>query len=217
MSISTTTLREQIDSGLLLRGEWSTTTEDGRARLCAYTALMNDPDARPGSCPVGTMPEFLAHLIPWMDDAPSAEAWPGFMRRLLSVAERWHVLSPESWEKIDKAIRVQCIREAMQHVTVGQWGVLAARQLCIDAIEGKADLAAASAVAYDAARTARAASAAASAAYDAARTARAASAAASAAYDAARTARAASAAASDRLCDFILSTIEAAIAATEAT
>jgi len=61
------------------------------------------------------MPQWLAYLTPWIDDAPSDEAWEELVARYAELASRWHVLEAEDWRRLDYAVRAVCLREAMLH------------------------------------------------------------------------------------------------------
>ncbi|MBK9949881.1 MAG: hypothetical protein IPP12_22365 [Nitrospira sp.] len=61
--------------GRIIRHAWADTDEHGRQLLCLYTALAGDPEARPATCPAHLAPQWVAHLMPWWDDAASAERW----------------------------------------------------------------------------------------------------------------------------------------------
>lgn len=107
-----TPLADVVREGRLIRREWSR-IEDGRQLLCLYTALLGDPHARPGdgSCPTSTCPQWLAHLLPWMDDAGSVEHWPTVVERVVRLAPRFGGVSPAC----DWRVRALCVREAMRH------------------------------------------------------------------------------------------------------
>jgi hypothetical protein len=61
------------------------------------------------------MPQWAAEVIPWIDDMPSAEAWPGLMRRLGLLIDR---ATPALWSRRLQAkwCRIVVV-EAMQHTT----------------------------------------------------------------------------------------------------
>jgi hypothetical protein len=75
-----------LENDVLLRGQWT----DGHERACALAWMSREVrDAEEASaCPASLMPQWAAEVIPWMDDAPSAEAWPGLMRRLGGLIDR---------------------------------------------------------------------------------------------------------------------------------
>lgn len=61
--------------------------------------------------------QWLAALTPWMDDGGSIEVWPGMIRRYGSVAARWHVLTPDDWQRCLWRTCIVTVREAMTHTT----------------------------------------------------------------------------------------------------
>lgn len=97
--------------GRLIRKRWSDTDAQGRQLLCLYTALAGNPYARPDTCPAYLAPEWIAHLFPWLDDAPSEAAWPGIVERVIALSPRLHEVSPAcEW-----LIRADCVEEAKKH------------------------------------------------------------------------------------------------------
>lgn len=211
-----------LDNGTLVRRKWG----DGRKTACLIAAI-HPACARKRSasaCPATLMPEWLAVLSTWIDDAPSAEAWDGLMRRYANLASRWWRVSPEAWTRLDYTCRRIAVAEARRYagddakVLAAIDGVLSLLDRAIAgdmptagewAASGARAAAAARAWAAWAARAsgARAAAWAASASV--------ADAAWAAARAAARAAEAAGEAASDRMISAMLDAIEAEIVAAE--
>lgn len=108
------TLQTVLAEGRLIRHVWSR-VEEGRQLLCLYTALVDDPEARPGDgmCPASTCPQWLAHLLPWINDAGTEAAWRGHVERVAAIADRLGDLTPEC----EYRIRALCVREAMRHTS----------------------------------------------------------------------------------------------------
>jgi hypothetical protein len=203
-------LQTVYNEGRLIRGAWSMTAEDGRQLLCLYTALAGDAEARPATCPADLCPAWLAHLLPWLDDAGSAAAWPDVVRRVVALSPSFGCLSPD----VEYHVRALCVREAMHHTT--DITVLAVCEsvamLCERAGRGDMAQLAEWAAAEVVAASETASEAARAAAWAAAGAARAA---VRAAADAARAAWAETAAArADRLMDQILTCIEQALEVT---
>jgi hypothetical protein len=105
-----------LDSDVLLRGDW-TAQRDGREMACALAWMSREVrDAEKSSaCPASLMPRWAADIIPWLDDAPSAEEWPGLMRRLGVLIDRatpavWSPRLETTWCRI-------AVTEAVQHTT----------------------------------------------------------------------------------------------------
>jgi hypothetical protein len=57
----------------------------------------------------------MAYLTVFLADRGSRNAWPDLIRRYAAVAGRWHVLSPEQWDRLHKRVRAACCREAIRH------------------------------------------------------------------------------------------------------
>ncbi|MBK9949902.1 MAG: hypothetical protein IPP12_22470 [Nitrospira sp.] len=77
---------ELAAEGRIIRNTWSRTDEQGRQLLCLYTALAGDPKARPETCPAHLAPRWVAHLMPWWDDAGTAERWPEVVQQVGELA-----------------------------------------------------------------------------------------------------------------------------------
>jgi hypothetical protein len=202
--MSAADLAQVVSDGRLIRREWSR-EEDGRQLLCLYTALAGDPDARPATCPADLAPRWIAHLLPWLDDAPSAAAWPGIVDRIVALAPRLATIPPE----VEWRVRARIVREAMR--STEEPGVLAVceRVAVLCERRGRGEEVSDQEFAEAAAEAAEAEAWAAEAAEAAAAEAWAAEA-AEAAAAAAEAAWAAAAAAADRIADAILAELEAA-------
>ncbi len=200
-------LNRHIDAGTLVRNEWG----DGHERACLLAALSPESSQgqSPSVCPASVMPQWLAHLTPWMDDAGSKEAWPAMVRRYADLASRWRTLSDDQWSRLDFAARKIALESCLEHNKAACEPVLRLLDQSIagDHVPAK-DWDAAARAAWAAAD---AAAYAANAAYDAARAA--ADAAADATRAAARVAARATAmaAAVDHITTKILDAIEAEI------
>lgn len=104
-------LQKVLEEGRLIRRSWLSYAEDGKQLLCLYTALLNDPNARPENCPAEVCPQWLAHLLPWINDVSSEEHWPSVVQRVARLAPKFAALPPETeWH-----VRALCVREAMRH------------------------------------------------------------------------------------------------------
>ncbi len=120
------TLEQVYRDGRLIRGEWADTDEDGRQLLCLLTALADDPSVRPGTCPADLCPGWLAHLLPWFDDAPSAEAWPGIIEECIQQAPHWGRMTTEQSRYLDLYCRRVSVVEAREHCPTEEAAALAA-------------------------------------------------------------------------------------------
>lgn len=110
-------LQEYIDSGRLIRGQWTDTDEHGRHLACLLAAMAPEcgEDQTAASCPAEVMPRWLAHLTPWMDDCGSDDAWPAMVRRYANLTTRWHMLTDEDWRRLDYMARLVSLRECRVH------------------------------------------------------------------------------------------------------
>lgn len=74
-------LDQFIAEGRLLRRKWTDTDSHGRELACLLAAWSPEvaETKNPSTCPADTLPPWLAHLAPWIDDAGSAEQWPKTM------------------------------------------------------------------------------------------------------------------------------------------
>lgn len=78
--------------GRLIRHLYSEADAQGRELLCALTALTGDSKTRPEICPAALAPKWVAHLLPWIDDAGTEQAWSGHMQRLAAISDQLHLL-----------------------------------------------------------------------------------------------------------------------------
>ncbi|MGL6351180.1 MAG: hypothetical protein ACRC2U_15325, partial [Aeromonas sp.] len=153
-------------------------------------------------------PAGVAHLLPWIDDSGTAEAWLGHMTRLAAIADRLHLLTPQAEYKCKKAILLRDRKFAGGNVKAVDSVIALLDRAIAGDIPGAKDWTKAQRTADAAAAAvadAYAAAAAAAAAY-AARCAAAAAAAADAAAVAARKTQA------DKIIDDILSIFEEELA-----
>ena len=200
-------LNSMIREGRIIRNDWVSSDEQGRETACLLAALSPEVGEAesPAACPASVMPEWFAHLTPWMDDACSDAEWPRVVRRYAACAARWSALDEAAWRRVEIAARRVSVVEAMGYT--GDEQVLDACRRVLAWLD--ADMPEASRASAKAAlgMAAAAAAAAAAAPWAAAAAAEAAEAAVKAAV--AETAgAAASAGAADRITDKILSALE---------
>ena len=202
-----------LNEGRISQGFWRNNGDDGREMVCALAAFGPDINGS-GDCPADLMPQWLAELVPNIDDGIDLADVPWFAGGLIERARKWHVLDAEAWGRIRTGFLIAAIRQALRSAEPVQptpapayWEqVKDACAQVIEALETGGGLKAARAAAAAAAATAayaaatysaRAAYAAAAASYAAAAAYAAAYAAADAAYAAAADADDAAAAAAD--------------------
>ena len=106
-------LDAMVRENRVIRGSWTR----GHDRACLLAAL--SPEAgyaeSAAACPAEVMPPWLAYLTPWLDDAPSADAWPHIVRRYASLARRWHVLDSTAWDRARIGALLAIVEEARTH------------------------------------------------------------------------------------------------------
>jgi hypothetical protein len=112
------TLEQVYKERRLIRHAWAS-IKDGRELLCLYTALAGDADARPETCPASLAPEWLARLLPWIDDGGTEEHWPEVVERVIRLAPRFAALAPEVDYRVRAAI-LRTLPESPEGLTVIQ-------------------------------------------------------------------------------------------------
>lgn len=117
-------LDRMIAEGRLLRGQWT----QGHERACLLAALSPEVAASESArrCPAEVMPPWLAHLTVFVDDEPSAVAWPGIVRRYASLARHWHSLDDAAWERARLGALIAIVDVARSHVAASETQALAA-------------------------------------------------------------------------------------------
>jgi hypothetical protein len=138
---TTSPILQRLEAGTLIRQSWIGTDAQGRETACLLAALVPacGRQQSAGACPADVMPAWLAELTPWIDDAGTLAHWPAVVRRYADLASRWHILTPLAWRKLDYATRAICVREALPHVTVDDWGVRAACDLVLVLLDEAAE------------------------------------------------------------------------------
>ena len=86
-------LQQYIDEGRLIRNAWTGTDAEGRHTACLLAAIapVCGEEESASVCPAEVMPEWLAHLTPWMDDNGTSGAWPASRRAAVSVMTFNHI------------------------------------------------------------------------------------------------------------------------------
>jgi hypothetical protein len=106
-------LNKMVADNRILRGAWT----DGHERACLLAALSPEAGCQESAsaCPSWVMPEWLAHLTPWIDDECSHDNWDKIVGKYANLAGRWHVLDDAAWDRCHLATRRAILAEAMQH------------------------------------------------------------------------------------------------------
>lgn len=112
-------LEQAIDDGLVIRRKWTDVDEAGRHRACLLATIAPECGEKGNwmACPANVMPPWLAALTPWIDDSGSEVGWPGQIRRYAAVARRWHVLTPDEWQRCLYRVLIATVEEAKRHTT----------------------------------------------------------------------------------------------------
>ncbi|MEG3153035.1 hypothetical protein U1769_24340, partial [Sphingomonas sp. ZT3P38] len=138
--------------GRIIQGAWRRNDGGkgkgpGRELVCALAAFGPDINGS-GDCPADLMPQWLAQLVPTLDDGIDAKDVPWFSGELIARAKRWHTLDGAAWERIRTGFLIMSIRDALASAEPVQpdpkpeyWQkVVDACEGVINALEGKGDL-----------------------------------------------------------------------------
>jgi hypothetical protein len=129
-----TNLETLIAEGRLIRDDWTGIDAQGRETACLLAALSPEVGKAqdPSVCPADVMPQWLAHLTPFIDDAGTLEQWPLVLRRYAGLVSRWSVLTPVDWHRLDYTCRRLAVEESALHCNAEQFPkVVAAVQTVI--------------------------------------------------------------------------------------
>lgn len=85
--------------GRVIRNKWRGLSETGMETACLYSALVPGASGTNG-CPAWLMPQWLADLIPGIDDCGTSEAWPAMVERFGRVVSVMGNLTPEAERRI---------------------------------------------------------------------------------------------------------------------
>ena len=109
---------ERLEAGTLTRGQWSGWDCTGRATACLYAALVPGATSTK-NCPASLMPQWIAHLTPWIDDSGSMPRWAGFVRRYAVLVEFFGRMTNEQSEQLEMLFLAACVRERLIHAPEG--------------------------------------------------------------------------------------------------
>jgi len=103
--------------GRIIRSAWTGTDAKGRETACLLAALSADVAKKesPEACPASDMWPWLAHLTPWIDDAGSADKWPGVIQRYGEIARKLHRLDDAAGRRLNYTMRKIALDEAARH------------------------------------------------------------------------------------------------------
>jgi len=107
-------LQTFIIEGRLIRNEFTSEDDLGRETACLLAAMSSEVarSENPDKCPADLMPNWMAHLTPWMDDAGTLDRWREVINKYAELAARWHVLNAEQWQSLRLEIRNRCLQIA---------------------------------------------------------------------------------------------------------
>ena len=103
--------------GRLLRGDWVGTDAEGRGMAC-WLAAMSAPVAAAESadaCPAEDLPQWLAHLIPILDDEVSIVGWADRARRLGAALYLTIGWPAQHWRHAEARVILAILGEARSH------------------------------------------------------------------------------------------------------
>jgi hypothetical protein len=138
-------LDKGVAEGRVLRRVWREGEKrpaNGYERACLLAMLAPEVGEHEGAtaCPTWLLPPWFANLVPWMDDAGSAEAWPAMIQRFARVVRRAALeLTDEQWARVEYRVRALLVREALRHITTDAWGVKAACEEVVALCERRAN------------------------------------------------------------------------------
>ena len=106
--------RKYHAAGAIIQGAWQG-ENNGRNLVCALAAF-GEPGEINGTsdCPADLMPQWLAELVPAIDDGIAEDQVPWFSGALIDRAERWHILNDAAWKRIHTGILIAGVRQAIQ-------------------------------------------------------------------------------------------------------
>ncbi len=130
-------LNRRIADQTLARNQWTGTDAQGRATACLLAALYPPcgETKQTDTCPASLMQPWLAYLTVWIDDSGTNEAWPAHIQRYAAVIRDVTSLDPEKDQRLSLTIRSIIVKEALSHVTTDNWGVRAACEAMIVALD----------------------------------------------------------------------------------
>ncbi|KPH66354.1 hypothetical protein ADT71_06720 [Novosphingobium sp. ST904] len=139
----------------IIQHNWRVQDNQGRVLVCALAAF--GPDINSAKhCPADLMPQWVAELIPAIDDGIAANQVQWFSGELITRARKWHVLDDAAWERIRTGFMIAGIKQAIAAASKAQpdpvpeyWQqVTTACNNVIEALQSGKDLAAARAAAW---------------------------------------------------------------------
>jgi len=97
----------------VLRGAWAR-KRNGRQLACLLGHISPEAAAAKdaSACPAETLDPWLAHLLPYIDDACSRRRRYEFLRRTAAVLRRWHQLPAGVRRRLDYECRAIAVRES---------------------------------------------------------------------------------------------------------
>lgn len=102
----------------LLQNFWRKTDAYDRTcvcLLCAFGPDINDP----ANCPPELMPEWLARLLPLINDGLPPHSYYDFAESFVGSASRWAYFLPSEWEAIRRALLLEIVWHANALVEAG--------------------------------------------------------------------------------------------------
>ena len=123
-------LQKMITERRITRKQWTGTDAQGRETACLLAALHPPCGTEESTsvCPASLMPQWMAALTVWIDDAPSESHWWSVVERYGALAQRFSELDEARWDRAFYRIGAAILRIAMPE-TDDEWG-------CREAVAG---------------------------------------------------------------------------------
>lgn len=115
-------------AGRLLRRSWykGALGDDGFEHACLLAAIapeiglgyaerigLGDAERpNPGRCPARLLPQWLALLTPWIDDAGSSAAWALHVMHYADLLRQSDVLDAAAWRRLERRVHAALLEEA---------------------------------------------------------------------------------------------------------
>ena len=110
---------DRYKNGRLLRREWTQGKcgTDGHERACLLAAIAPciapdggrcQPDF--SACPAWLLPQWMAYLTPWIDDAGSLDKWGDVVQRYAANLRDSDSMTPQAWDRLRE--RCRCLANA---------------------------------------------------------------------------------------------------------
>lgn len=109
---------QHVQHRTLVQNHWS--RKDAYDRTCVCLLRAFGPDINdPANCPVELMPEWLARLLPLINDGMPAVFYYDFAADFVGSAQHWATFQPSEWARIRSAMLLEIVWHANALVETG--------------------------------------------------------------------------------------------------